>query len=90
MPKEARDPINWWGKQILSDVSVNPLLANAPSDSSPDGKDASIVFPYPRKDIAQARNVEHEGVLSAAILYARYVLLFYFGFLPFYSLYLIL
>jgi hypothetical protein len=71
VPKAARDPINWWGKQILSETSVNPLLANAPNATAPDGRDTSIVFPYPRKDIAQARNVEHEGIVSAAIIYAK-------------------
>lgn len=71
VPKASRDPINWWGKQIISDFSVNPLLANGPSDTTPDGRDTNIIFPYPRKDIAQARNVEHEGVVSAAIIYAK-------------------
>ncbi|TLD24567.1 DUF4334 domain-containing protein [Venturia nashicola] len=77
VPKAARDPINWWGKQIISDFSVNPLLANAPSDSSPDGRDVSIIFPYPRKDIAQARDVVHQGVASATIIYAKFVSPFY-------------
>lgn len=52
---------------------MNPLLANAPSSTSSDGRDSSVIFPYPRKDIAQARNVEHEGVVSAAIIYAKLV-----------------
>jgi hypothetical protein len=69
------DPINWYGKQIISETSVNPLLVNPPA-SVANAKD--IVFPYPRADIAQARNVEHEGVVSATIIYAKLPLLDYF------------
>jgi hypothetical protein len=73
-----RDPINWWGKQLISETSVNPLLANAPSNTSADGRDRSIIFPYPRANIAQVRNVEHEGVVSATIIYAKLPLMDYF------------
>ncbi|KAF2436636.1 hypothetical protein EJ08DRAFT_711654 [Tothia fuscella] len=68
------DPINWYGKQILSETSVNPLLVNPPSSVA---NAKSIVFPYPRADIAQARNVEHEGIVSATIIYAKLPLLDY-------------
>jgi hypothetical protein len=70
-PTKAADPINWFGKQIVSEVSVNPLLSRAPNNSS-------LVFPYPRQNIAQARNVEHEGIVSATIVYNRLPLFDYF------------
>jgi hypothetical protein len=72
---KANDPINWYGKQIISETSVNPLLVNPPA-SVANAKD--IVFPYPRADIAQARNVEHEGVVSATIIYNKLPLMDYF------------
>src|ERR1700760_3853310 len=43
-PNGPKSPINWWGKQIISETSVNPLLSTAPNDTS-------IVFPYPRENI---------------------------------------
>jgi hypothetical protein len=69
------DPINWYGKQFISETSVNPLLVNPPP-SVASAKD--IVFPYPRADIAQARNLEHEGVVSATIIYNKLPLMDYF------------
>jgi hypothetical protein len=74
------DPINWWGKQILSETTVNPLLSTPPKNATSrfDAAGKEIVFPYPRYSIAQARNVEHEGVVSATILYNRIPLFDYF------------
>jgi hypothetical protein len=69
------DPINWYGKQFISETSVNPLLVNPPA-SVTGAKD--IVFPYPRADIAQARNLEHEGVVSATVIYNKLPLMDYF------------
>jgi hypothetical protein len=69
------DPINWYGKQFISETSVNPLLVNPPP-SVPNAK--NIVFPYPRADIAQVRNLEHEGVVSATIIYNKLPLMDYF------------
>jgi hypothetical protein len=70
-PNAPKSPINWWGKQINSETSVNPLLSSAPNDTS-------IVFPYPRENIAQARNIEHEGVVSTTIVYNKIPLMDYF------------
>jgi len=70
-PTTAKDPINWFGKQIISETEVNPLLSKAPNDTS-------LIFPYPRQNIAQARNVEHEGVVSTTIIYNRLPLQDYF------------
>jgi Domain of unknown function (DUF4334)/GXWXG protein len=71
------DPIRWFGKQIISETAVNPLLARAPANTTAAaGRD--IVFPYPRANIAQARNVEHEGVVSMTIVYNRLPLMDYF------------
>ncbi|KAF2397066.1 hypothetical protein EJ06DRAFT_551126 [Trichodelitschia bisporula] len=67
----APSAINWFGKQIISETSVNPLLSRAP------GNQSSTVFPYPRADIAQARNVEIDGVVTATIMYNRLPLLDY-------------
>jgi hypothetical protein len=39
---------------------------------------SSIIFPYPRANIAQARNVEHEGIVSTTIIYAKLPLMDYF------------
>jgi hypothetical protein len=70
-PEAKKSPINWYGKQIISESTVNPLLCNAPNDTS-------VVFPYPRLNIAQARNIEHDGVLSATIVYNKIPLMDYF------------
>ena len=69
-PAASKSPINWYGKQIINETNVNPLLSNAPNDTS-------IIFPYPRPNIAQARNIEHEGVLSATIVYNKIPLMDY-------------
>ena len=63
------DPISWFGKQIISEESVNPLLSRAPANATKSGE--PLIFPYPRANIAQARNIEHEGVISATIVYNR-------------------
>jgi len=70
-PNAPKSPINWYGKQIISETSVNPLLCNAPNSTD-------IIFPYPRANIAQAKNLEHEGVVSTTIIYNRLPLLDYF------------
>jgi hypothetical protein len=70
-PEAKKSPINWYGKQIINETTVNPLLCNAPNDGN-------IVFPYPRENIAQARNIEHDGVLSATIVYNKIPLMDYF------------
>jgi len=76
------DPINWWGKQIVSETLVNPLLSTPPKNATGalryDASGKEIVFPFPRASIAQARNVEHEGVVSATIIYNKVPLLDYF------------
>jgi hypothetical protein len=74
------DPINWWGKQIVSETTVNPLLSTPPKNATVrfDAAGKEIVFAYPRASIAQARNVEHEGVVSATIIYNKIPLLDYF------------
>jgi len=70
-PEAKKSPINWYGKQITNETTVNPLLCNAPND-------ANVIFPYPRQNIAQARNIEHNGVLSATIVYNKIPLMDYF------------
>jgi hypothetical protein len=78
-PLATPDTIHWFGKQILSETSVNPLLARAPPDSAAvKAAGHEVVFPYPRANIAQARNVEHEGVVSMTIVYNRLPLMDYF------------
>jgi len=77
--KGGEDPINWWGKQIISEIEVNPLLSTPPKNASQvDAQGKQIVFPYPRPTIAQARDVVHDGVVSATIIYNRLPLLDYF------------
>jgi hypothetical protein len=70
-PNGTKSPINWWGKQINGETSVNPLLSVSPNDTQ-------IVFPYPRENIAQARNIEHEGIVSVTIVYNKIPLMDYF------------
>jgi len=78
----TEDPINWWGKQIVSETLVNPLLSTPPKNATGalryDASGKEIVFPFPRASIAQARNIEHEGVVSATIIYNKLPLLDYF------------
>jgi len=71
------DPIQWFGKQIISESSVNPLLSRAPANATKIAGQ-EIIFPYPRANIAQARNIEHEGVISTTIVYNRLPLMDYF------------
>jgi hypothetical protein len=67
----AADPASWWGKQITSETSVNPRLAMPPRNVTArrDASGRPIVFPYPRPDIAWARNTQYKGVLSTTIIY---------------------
>jgi hypothetical protein len=68
---KAADPVGWWGKQIISENSVNPRLATPPRNVTTvkDGAGNALVFPYPRPDIAWARNTVYKGVLSTSIIY---------------------
>ncbi|KAF1812389.1 hypothetical protein P152DRAFT_514516 [Eremomyces bilateralis CBS 781.70] len=70
-------PINWFGKQIASENAVNPLLCHPPGPTN-GTVNKDVIFPYPRKDIARARNVEHQGVVTATIIYNKVPLMDYF------------
>lgn len=74
---KSPSPINWYGKQILGENNVNPLLCYLPGETN-GTVNKDVIFPYPRKDIAQARNVEHQGVVTATIIYNKVPLMDYF------------